>query len=77
MADEVTVDEQPCCSGHHTGINSKKKHYYNVDFKLQALAYADQHSGEKAAKKFSRQPVNSRMEAIEDNSAWLTGSQRS
>ena len=50
MADEVDV--QPCCSGHNTGINSKKKHYYNIDFKLQALAYADQHSGEKTAKKF-------------------------
>ena len=52
MADEVTVDVQPCCSGHNTGINYKKKHHYNIDFKLQALAYADQHSGKKAAKKF-------------------------
>ena len=32
--------------------NSKKKHRYDVRFKLEALAYAEKHSGEKAAKQF-------------------------
>jgi hypothetical protein len=32
--------------------NSKKKHQYDVRFKLEALAYAEKHSGEKAAKQF-------------------------
>ena len=32
--------------------NSKRKHRYDVRFKLEALAYAEKYSGEEAAKQF-------------------------
>jgi transposase-like protein len=32
--------------------NLKKKHRYDVRFKLEALAYAEKYSGKKAAKQF-------------------------
>ena len=88
MADEVTVNVQPCCSGHNTGINSKKKHPYNVDFKLQALVYADQHRGKKAAKKFGVDSWRIRewkqqktthfdlQEANDNKRCWLEGKYR-